>query len=109
MPEMVRAVCTRGAARAGGLECAPHGVRLTGLAGAYGAFKIGKASNLLPDLARWSMAGRKRQLRWLRHYLVAVTSGGAVSGGVPSPAALHLYDLRNKLVAATMPLQEVRT
>ena len=37
---------------------------------------------------------------------MAVTSSSAVPGGVPS-TALHLYDLRNKLVAATMPLQEV--
>ena len=55
-------------------------------------------------------AGEKRHLGWLRHYLVAATSGGqaghALAGA--SGGALHLYDLRNKLVAASMPLHAVR-
>ena len=54
-------------------------------------------------------AGEKRHLSWLRHYLVAVTRGGQPSTAAGSAgAALHLYDLRNKLVAASLPLPEVR-
>ena len=50
--------------------------------------------------------GQKRSLRWLRHYLVSVTRS-SLPGGGPSSTALHLYDLRNKLIAATLPLQQV--
>ncbi|BDA46644.1 Vacuolar protein sorting-associated protein 11 homolog [Coccomyxa sp. Obi] len=49
--------------------------------------------------------GQKRSLRWLRHYLVSVTRS-SLPGGGPSSTALHLYDLRNKLIAATLPLQQ---
>ena len=56
--------------------------------------------------ALWLWAGQKRSLRWLRHYLVSVTRN-SLPGGVPSSTALHLYDLRNKLIAATLPLQRV--
>ena len=53
-------------------------------------------------------AGEKRHLGWLRHYLVAATRGGQPSTAAGSAgAALHLYDLRNKLVAASLPLPEV--
>lgn len=31
----------------------------------------------------------------------------SLPGGGPSSTALHLYDLRNKLIAATLPLQQV--
>ena len=55
-------------------------------------------------------AGEKRHLSWLRHYLVAATRGGQPSTAAGSAgAALHIYDLRNKLVAASLPLPEVRT
>lgn len=54
-------------------------------------------------------AGEKRHLGWLRHYLVAATRGGQPSTAAGSAgAALHLYDLRNKLVAASLLLPEVR-
>lgn len=55
--------------------------------------------------------GEKRHLGWLRHYLVAATRGagaGASSAAGASGGVLHLYDLRNKLVAASLPLPEVR-
>ena len=54
-----------------------------------------------------ALAGQKRHLRWLRHYLVSVTRSGGPGGAAPN-LALHLYDLRKKLVAATLPLQAVR-
>jgi hypothetical protein len=58
-------------------------------------------------------AGQKRHLHWLRHYLVAATragpGGGQGSSGGTGGLALHAYDLRNKLVAATLPLPEART
>ena len=59
-------------------------------------------------MACWPGAGQKRHLRWLRHYLVSVTRGSGPGGGAPG-LALHLYDLRKKLVAATLPLQAVRS
>jgi len=41
---------------------------------------------------------------------VAATRGGPAGHAAPGAAggALHLYDLRNKLVAASMPLAAVR-
>ena len=54
------------------------------------------------------LIGEKRHLGWLRHYLVAATCGGqAGTAAGMAGAALHLYDLRNKLVAASLPLPEV--
>jgi len=42
---------------------------------------------------------------------VAATRGGPAGHAAPGAAggALHLYDLRNKLVAVSMPLAAVRT
>ncbi|CAK0785749.1 hypothetical protein CVIRNUC_008960 [Coccomyxa viridis] len=48
--------------------------------------------------------GQKRQLRWLQHYLASVTT--STLPGSATTTALHVYDLRNKLVAASVPLQQ---
>ncbi len=50
-------------------------------------------------------AGQKRQLRWLRHYLASVTT--SILPRAVSTTALHVYDLRNKLVAASVTLPQV--
>ena len=50
-------------------------------------------------------AGQKRQLRWLQHYLASVTT--SMLPGSATTTALHVYDLRNKLVAASITLQHV--
>ena len=51
-------------------------------------------------------AGQKRQLRWLRHYLASVTT--SILPRAVTTTALHVYDLRNKLVAASVTLPQVR-
>ena len=53
-----------------------------------------------------ALAGQKRQLRWLQHYLASVTT--SMLPGSATTTALHVYDLRNKLVAASVPLQQAR-
>ena len=50
-------------------------------------------------------AGQKRQLRWLRHYLASVTT--SILPRAVTTTALHVYDLRNKLVAASVTLPQV--
>ena len=50
-------------------------------------------------------AGQKRQLRWLRHYLASVTT--SILPRAVTSTALHVYDLRNKLVAANVTLPQV--
>ena len=52
-----------------------------------------------------AFAGQKRQLRWLQHYLASVTT--SMLPGSATTTALHVYDLRNKLVAASVTLQQV--
>ena len=49
-------------------------------------------------------AGQKSQLRWLQHYLASVTT--SMLPGSAATTALHVYDLRNKLVAASVILQQ---
>ena len=49
--------------------------------------------------------GQKHQLHWLDHYLVAASSQDTGSLGLSY--TLQLYDLRNKLIAASIPLSEV--
>ncbi|CAL5228225.1 g11315 [Coccomyxa viridis] len=48
--------------------------------------------------------GQKRQLRWLRHYLASVTT--SILPRAVTTTALHVYDLRNKLVAASVTLPQ---
>jgi len=52
-------------------------------------------------------AGKKQQVGWTRHYLIAVTQSltSAVSSTTHS---LQAYDLRNKLIATSLPLREVQ-
>ena len=50
------------------------------------------------------VAGQKSQLRWLQHYLASVTT--SMLPGSATTTALHVYDLRNKLVAASVTLQQ---
>ena len=52
------------------------------------------------------VAGTKQQVGWVKHYLVAVTKGQASSLSSGGPL-LQVYDLRNKLIAASVPLKEV--
>lgn len=49
-------------------------------------------------------AGKKQRVAWVRHFLVAVTRGQASAA-----ASLQIFDLRNKLIACTLPLKEVGT
>ena len=53
-----------------------------------------------------SCAGHKEQLRWYHNYIVAVLS---TPGQQDSPASyvLQVFDLRNKLIAISVPLAEV--
>ncbi len=53
----------------------------------------------------WTRAGKKQAVRWIRHYLVAVTSSHSAALSTTSHA-LQLFDLRNKFIAASIPLTE---
>ena len=51
-------------------------------------------------------AGHKGQLHWFRTYVVAVLSTPGQQD-YPPTFALQIFDLRNKLIAISVPLSEV--
>ena len=54
----------------------------------------------------WSCAGHKEQLRWFHNYIVAVLSTPGQQDH-PATYVLQVFDLRNKLIAISVPLPEV--
>ena len=52
-------------------------------------------------------AGHKERMRWFQHYVVAVLSMPGQLDAPPS-YALQVFDLRNKLIASSVTLSEVR-
>lgn len=53
-----------------------------------------------------SGAGHKQQLQWFRSYIAAVLSTPSQQGSAPTHL-LQVFDLRNKLIATSVPLTEV--
>ena len=60
---------------------------------------------LSPKLV-WSCAGHKEQLQWFHNYIVAVLSTPGQQD-YPATYVLQVFDLRNKLIAISVPLAEV--
>ena len=56
--------------------------------------------------ARTHTAGHKQQLQWFRSYIVAVLSTPQQQD-LPPTYLLQVFDLRNKLIAISIPLPEV--
>ena len=56
--------------------------------------------------ARVHTAGHKQQLQWFRSYIVAVLSTPQHQD-LPPTYLLQVFDLRNKLIAISIPLSEV--
>jgi hypothetical protein len=54
----------------------------------------------------YSCAGHKEQLRWYHNYIVAVLSTPGQQD-YPATYVLQVFDLRNKLIAISVPLAEV--
>lgn len=52
------------------------------------------------------VAGHKEQLQWFRSYIAAVLSTPGQQD-LPSTCVLQVFDLRNKLIAISVPLNEV--
>lgn len=61
---------------------------------------------LLSALSWTRSAGRKEQLHWFRTYVVAVLSSPGQQEA-PTTYALQIFDLRNKLIAISIPLTQV--
>ena len=51
-------------------------------------------------------AGHKQQLQWFRNYIAAVLSTPGQQD-LPPTYLLQVFDLRNKLIAISIPLPEV--
>lgn len=51
------------------------------------------------------LAGKKQHVGWVRHHLVAVTSGQA-NAPPSSGRSLQIFDLKNKLIATSLQLRE---
>ncbi len=55
-----------------------------------------------------SLTGHKEQLRWYHNYIVAVLSTPGQQD-YPATYVLQIFDLRNKLIAISVPLAEVKS